>query len=55
MSEDLLPESLDMIVIDLWELSFDEERFSILPFSGHPSPYGNSIIGESIIDALERN
>ncbi len=52
---DLLPEFLNMTIIDLSESAFDEEKFSILPYTGHPSPYGNRIIGESIFDALEDN
>jgi hypothetical protein len=55
VTRDLLPESLNMSIIDLSESAFDEERFSILPYTGHPSPYGNRIIGESIFDALEVN
>ena len=55
LTEDLLPESLNMTIIDLSEFAFDEERFSILPYQGHPSPYGNRFIAERIIDALEGN
>ena len=55
LTEDLLPESLNMIIIDLSEFAFDEERFNILPYRGHPSPYGNRFIAERIIDALESN
>ncbi|UCC15062.1 MAG: hypothetical protein JSW21_03690 [Gammaproteobacteria bacterium] len=38
--------------IDIYEAEFDESRFSILPFQGHPSPYGNQVIASHVFSEL---
>ena len=38
----------DLTVIDVYEAPFDEARFSILPFRGHPSTYGNRVMAEHV-------
>jgi hypothetical protein len=41
------------IMIDIYDAEFDESRFSILPFQGHSSPYGNKIIAAHIASKLK--
>jgi hypothetical protein len=40
-------------VIDIYDADFDESRFSIRPFQGHPSPYGNQVIAFHVADKLK--
>ena len=40
-------------VIDIYDADFDESKFSIRPFKGHPSPIGNKVIASHIASRLE--
>ncbi len=41
-----------LTVIDVYETTFDEKRFNILPFVGHASPYGTKVIAEHVAAEL---
>lgn len=43
---------LDLDVVDLADATFDESRFSIKPFEGHASAYGNGVIAEALLARL---
>jgi lysophospholipase L1-like esterase len=45
--------SIDIATIDIYDANFDESRFSIQPFQGHPSPYGNQIIASHVASKLK--
>ena len=45
--------SKDLFVIDIYDADFDESRFSIQPFQGHPSPYGNQVIASHVASKLK--
>ena len=53
LRETLASATLDLPVIDIASVPFDEDRFSVAPFAGHPSAYGNGIIAEAILPYLE--
>ena len=40
------------LIIDVADANFDESKFSILAFKGHPSPYGNQVIAAQIAKKL---
>jgi len=42
----------NVTVIDVYEAEFDEARFSILPYRGHPNPYGNQVIAEHVANRI---
>jgi len=46
-------ESKSLFVIDIYDADFDESRFSIKPFQGHPGPYGNKVIASNIASKLK--
>lgn len=41
------------LVLDIADAEFDESRFSIMPFKGHPSRYGNQAIASHIAGKLK--
>jgi hypothetical protein len=43
---------LDLLVIDIGDSSFNEREFNLMPFRGHPSVYGNSVIADEVAEAL---
>lgn len=43
----------DLVIIDIYDAEFDEERFSIRPFKGHPSAYGNGVIAAHVASELK--
>jgi hypothetical protein len=49
---DLAPAGLDLTVIDIAGAPFDEHRFSVKPFEGHASAYGNAIIADTVLEHL---
>ena len=48
LQEERLQDS-SFIVIDVADAEFDLARFSILPFRGHPSVFGNEVIAGHIL------
>ena len=50
----MLPKALpDLAVIDVSNAEFDEEKFNILAYNGHASPYGNKVIGDYVAKKLK--
>ena len=45
-------ENTRLVVVDTIEERFDADKFSILPYRGHASPYGNKVIARAIHKAL---
>jgi hypothetical protein len=43
---------LDAVVVDVAKAEFDERRFSVAPFEGHASAYGNRVIAGTLLDRL---
>ncbi|MGD8394493.1 MAG: hypothetical protein PVF43_03335 [Candidatus Eiseniibacteriota bacterium] len=41
-----------LTVVDLFDAPFDEARFNVVPFAGHASPYGNSVIARELAVAI---
>ena len=52
LTDVLQPANLDLTTIDISKAGFDEEKFSTLPFKGHPSRYGNQIISKTVLGGL---
>ena len=52
MRRDLVPASLGLTVIDVAKTAFDERRFSLMPFEGHASVYGNTVIADTVLERL---
>ena len=52
LTDVLQPANLDLTIIDISKAEFNEEKFSTLPFKGHPSMYGNQVIAKTIMDGL---
>jgi len=50
--EVLAREFREVTVIDVYEAEFDEAKFSILPFRGHPNAYGNTVIAEHVANRI---
>jgi hypothetical protein len=48
----LVPERLGLTIVDVAAHEFDAERFSIAPFAGHASAYGNRVIADAVLGAL---
>jgi len=46
--------STSPLVIDIYDADFDESRFSVRPFEGHPSPYGNQVISSHVASELKK-
>lgn len=44
---------LDLIVADVADATFAADRFSIKPFEGHASAYGNTVVADALLRALE--
>lgn len=44
--------ALDLQVVDIARFAFDESRFSIKPFEGHASAYGNTLIAAALLERL---
>ena len=44
----LAPERLDLTIVDVAAADFDARRFSVAPFSGHASAYGNRVIASDL-------
>jgi hypothetical protein len=45
-------EIFDLVIVDIAEAPFDEHRFSVKPFEGHASAYGNRVIAETVLEGL---
>ena len=41
------------LVIDIYDAEFDARRFSVQPFHGHPSAYGNQVIADYVAKILK--
>ena len=52
LREELAGARLDLQVIDVADASFDERKFNLLPFEGHPSAYGNEVIAAAVFEGL---
>jgi hypothetical protein len=52
LREDLASAKLDLDVVDVAATPFDEHRFSLKPFEGHASVYGNEIIASALLQHL---
>ncbi|MBT8137297.1 MAG: hypothetical protein KJO54_09830 [Gammaproteobacteria bacterium] len=48
----LRPAGLDLTIVDFADARFDEAKFSIVPFKGHPSPQGNQQLAQFILAGL---
>jgi hypothetical protein len=46
-------ETRDFVVLDVFEATFDEYRFNIIPFRDHASVYGNLAIAGYLADQLK--
>jgi hypothetical protein len=42
----------EMIVVDIAEEEFSLREFNVMPFRGHPSPYGNRVIASALAREL---
>jgi len=49
---DLARARLNLSVLDLAETDFDAQRFSLKPYEGHASAYGNGVIADTVLEHL---
>lgn len=42
----------DLILVDIAKEDFDEEKFTLIPYRGHLSAYGNQTIARAIFDSI---
>lgn len=52
VEHDLRDAGLDLTIVDVANAEFDESRFSIAPFTGHASPYGNRVIAGALLSEI---
>jgi hypothetical protein len=48
----LAPEQLGLTIVDVAAAEFDERLFSVAPFEGHASAYGNRVIADAVLHEL---
>jgi hypothetical protein len=41
-----------LVIVDVADADFDAERFHVVPFKGHASAYGNTVIGEILAERI---
>jgi hypothetical protein len=49
LREDLARAGIELEVVDMASLEFDERSFNVLPYRGHPSAAGNQVIARALL------
>lgn len=44
-----------LIVEDISQHDFDRQKFNVVPYQGHASPYGNKIIASALFESMRRS
>ena len=50
LREDLARAGIELTVIDVASREFDERRFNVSPYRGHPSAAGNEVIARVLLE-----